>query len=186
MPKGQTKKSGRPKHKGFSCKMPQDQEERLKTMKKALILLIIMSVSMSLLFASYTRPPEPPVPFPYDPNRVDCEILKIFERPPDNGVLFMYIKAYEQDGEDVNLLCSSSQVWVPPKTDVNYSKIVDPNGVAIHKWRCDMRIGTAERVIYLKFTATDVTPDPNEALSDSRMILINVEKKNLPPIIDWY
>jgi hypothetical protein len=131
-----------------------------------------------LLLAAIVRPPEPVVPFQYDPNMVDCEILKVFEFEPDpNFIFFMPMKAYEEDGQNVTLTCNDSQVWIPPP-----STVIDPNGVAVHRWICDVRPGAIQRVIYLKFTATDNDPQP---MKDERMILINVKKKNRQPILDW-
>ena len=131
-----------------------------------------------LLIAAVIRPPEPVVPFQYDPNMVDCEILRVFEFEPDpNFIFYMPLKAYEEDGQNVVLTCSEPSVWI-----LQPSTVIDPNGVAVHRWICDVRPGGVEKVVYLKFTVWDNDSQP---MKDERMILINVKKKNRAPILDW-
>lgn len=151
-------------------------------MKTKILFTLIISGTVFAI----SRPSEPRVAFEYDPNQVDCEILKTFEVPPDNKPLYLPIKAYEEDGEQVKLVCNNPNVWIPPVNNPGYKKITDPNGMVTHKWLCDIRVGHEEKIIYLKFTATDVPSRPKwKPESDSRMILINVKKKNRPPILDW-
>jgi hypothetical protein len=153
-----------------------------KKMKKKILCVLFIS---SAVFA-VGRPPQPKVEFEYDPDQVDCEILKVFEVQPDNRIIYMPIKAYEEDGEEIKLVCNNPNVWVPPVDNPGYKKETDPNGLVIHKWLCDIRVGYEEKIIYLKFTATDIPSRPEwKPASDCRMILINVKRKNRPPILDW-
>ena len=119
----------------------------------------------------FPRPPVPPVPFTYDPNQVDCEILKAVEVPPDNSIFWFPLKGYDADPNTaLTLTANDPNVWIPTPT-------VDPNG--LHHWRCDTRVGTTERVLYFKFILSDGDK------IDERMVLINVKKKNTPPVLGW-
>lgn len=158
-----------------------------------------MLIVMALI---YSRPPVPPVPFVYDPNMVDCEILKTFEAVPDNHRVILPMKAYDEDGDDVVLTCANPDIWIPPKTDtdltdkIGYRKTVvlnDPNNpnddAALHEWFCDIRVGYVETVKYYKFKATDIPADPNDTpKSDNRMVIgwIRPEPEitNHQPVLD--
>lgn len=155
-------------------------------------LITVFMVLVSLL--GFPRPPVPTVPFNYDPSLIPAgtEILKTYEVPPDNSPLMFTMKAYDENGDDVALTYTginegSSGVWIPPTdgTDPGYTKIPDSAGSGVeHRWNCDIRVGTTERVIYLFFTGTDTPTLPGGPKTDSRAVLINVKSnQNTPPIL---
>jgi hypothetical protein len=138
-----------------------------------------------LLMAALVRPPalQPgDIPFTYDPNKVTCEILRVFEFEPDpNFIFLMPMKCYDEDGENVVLTCNDPNVWIPTP-----SMVVDPNGTSISRWVCDVRPGGVERVLYLEFTVTDIPSHVGDnPMLDKRMILINVKKKRRAPTLFW-
>lgn len=140
-----------------------------------------MLKTLLVLAVLFPRPPEPVIPFTYDPNMITSEVLRTHVTEPNNAIFYIPLKAYEPEGQGVILTVNDPNVWIPAPTTISDPN--DPNAV-IHKWRCDIRVGTVERIIYLEFTATDNDPNP---ATDRRMVLINVRKKkvNRPPVLGW-
>ena len=150
---------------------------------KALVLFLIM------LLTSFYQPVRPPaltpvdVPFAYDSSKVTSDVLKFFEVRPSSRVLILPVSVKDADGEYGTLTCSDPSVVIPPAiTSVDPD---DPNGISrLHEYACEIRVGTVTQILYAEFTWTD---DPNgesyAPMSDTRMYLIDVRKRNSKPVI---
>lgn len=146
-----------------------------------LLLMIFIA-----LFYQPIRPPaltQSDIPFVFDPNMVQSDILTYLEVRPSNRVISIPRQVIEPDGEYGILTCNDQTVYIPSAfTSIDPD---DPNGISrIHDYFCTIRAGTIKRVIYLNFTFID---DPNgesyAPKSDTRTVLINVRKINRKPVI---
>ena len=150
-------------------------------------MLKIAAILILSLFAIYepVRPPVPEVPFEYDLSRCTSDTLKALEVRTSNRIIYIPLHVIEPDGEYGVLTCDDPNVTVPPA--VTTIDPADPNGISrIHSYLCSVRVGLTKRVIYQEYTFTD---DPNGEdylpMSDSRMVLIDVRKRNRKPVLDW-
>jgi hypothetical protein len=113
----------------------------------------IFTILIFSLFLVYVpvRPPEPPVPFPYDSSLVNSEILRTLQVRPTSRLTYIPLKVIEPDGEYGTLTCSDPNVNIP--VAVTTIDPADPNGISrIHSYLCSLRVGLTPRVLYEEFT----------------------------------
>jgi hypothetical protein len=147
---------------------------------KMIKLLTVIVFSMYLY--QPVRPPEPPVPFPYDPNQVNYEIIEAIQFD-DTGELWFTREVVEPDGQEPIITFSDLNIIIMPPTkiiDPHPENIMpdpnDPNNMIqgpglIYSYRCMFKLVNRpqQEAIVVDITAGD--GDPNDPRYDHRSML---------------
>jgi len=153
-------------------------------MKKRLISMGVVMIVIFGVCAAFAyipaRPPEPPVPFAYDPNRVNYEIIEAIRHYPGGGEFHFARKITEPDGQEPVITFSDPGIWVSaPVVSIDPD---DPNGVSrIYEYVCGFPVARPPGLYYVDIVASD--NDPNEPMEDRRTMIIMLWPKNRPPVI---
>lgn len=128
------------------------------------------------------RPPEPTVPFPYDPNQVQYEILDARREYPftNRNITFRRVVKDEDGDSNITLKCSlPSMVIEPPSLSIDPN---DPAGIGIKaEFICYIPGPVQQGLYYIDWETCD--NDPNEPMYDRRTTVLYVWPKNKPPIL---
>ena len=149
-------------------------------------------IIISCLLLSYipTRPPEPEVPFVFDPNQVNYEIIESVRAYPHSDITFTR-KITEPDGQTPTITFSDPTILVSLLSviaDPN-DQIPDPNNPGeliqgpskIYTYDCVFPVNRPPGIYYVDVQAAD--NDPNEPMFDNRTMIFYIWPKNRPPVI---
>jgi len=139
----------------------------------------ILTALILILFYIPIRPLEPPVPFPYDPNQVNYEIIETIRAYPNADICFTRL-IVEPDGQVPELTFTDPTIWISqPTVTIDPA---DPNGISrIYAYECIFPVNRPPGKYYFDVQAGD--NDPNEPMYDNRSMIIYLWPKNRPPVI---
>ena len=141
---------------------------------------------LTILSALYTplRPPEPPVPFPYDPALVNYEIIEAIQYD-GTGELWFTRKIVEPEGQSPTLSFSDPGIVINPPVVTDDPDDPDKKS-KIYTYQCFFPQGgkPSKTAIYVDVTAAD--NDPIDPKYDHRTMIFwlgPLPLPNQPPVI---